>query len=72
MTRHILCHGPTSLSCHLVAIVVVRGVVVVVACHICAVNEKMRDRSEDTGPGPGMAHMADRNTDEIPGPASPG
>lgn len=35
-------------------------VVVVVVCHICAVNEKMRDRSEDTG----HTTLADRNTDE--------
>ena len=46
----------THISHDILAVVVV---VVVVVCHICAVNEKMRDRSEDTG----HTTLADRNTD---------
>ena len=37
------------ISHDIAALVVGAVVVVVVVCHICAVNEKMRDRSEDTG-----------------------
>ena len=42
------------------ALVVGAVVVVIVVCHICAVNEKMRDTSEDTG----HTTHGDRNTDE--------
>ena len=44
---------------HDIAALVV-GAVVVVVCHIYAVNEKMRYRSEDTG----HTTHGDRNTDE--------
>ena len=53
------CHDPSrsvsrthiSHDIHMYVPALVVGVVdvVVVVCHICAVNEKMRDTSEDTG-----------------------